>query len=137
MCEQWLRAWCTPAGCAWSTTPPVAHRQPWRSAMRLDRTELFDAERLQEWFRPDLSTVKVEFHDRFQRRCAALTAVLTGAMSLTRAAEANGLCRRRLKRMTKLAPQLARDGHPLGYRVCVPWGTYEGGDDDTADAQMP
>lgn len=105
--------------------------------MRTDRTELFDAEQLQDWFRPDLSTVRADFVDRFQRRCAALTAVLTGAMSLTRAAEANGLCRRRLKRMAKLAPQLARDGHPFGYRVCVPWGTYEGGDDDTDDSQMP
>lgn len=105
--------------------------------MRIDRTELFDAEQLQDWFRPDLSTVKVEFVDRFQRRCAALTAVLTGAMSLTRAAEANGLCRRRLKRMAKLAPQLARDGHPFGYRVCVPWGIYERGEDNTDDARMP
>lgn len=104
--------------------------------MRTDRTELFDAEQLQEWFKPDLSTVKPAFVDRFQRRCAASTAVLTEAMSLTRAAEANGLCRSRLKRMARLAPQLARDGHPFGYRVCVPWGTYEG-NDDTDDPQMP
>ena len=104
--------------------------------MRTDRTELFDVEQLQDWFKPDLATVKSKFVDRFQRRCAALTAVLTGAMSLTVAAKANRLCRRRLKRMTRLAPQLARDGHPFGYRVCVPWGIYEG-DDSSGEAQMP
>ncbi|AWV07271.1 hypothetical protein [Marilutibacter maris] len=105
--------------------------------MRTDRTEILDAEQLQAWFKPDLSTVKVELVERFQRRCAALTAVLTGEMNLTRAAEVNGLCRKGLKRMVKLAPKLARDGHPYGYRVCLPWGTYEEADDALDDTEMP
>lgn len=105
--------------------------------MSADRIELHDPEQLEAWFKPNLATVKVPFQDSFQRACAGLTAVLTGAMSLTRAAEDNRLCRKRLRRMAKLAPQAARDGHPYGYRVCVPWGAYESAAPDPDSATMP
>lgn len=105
--------------------------------MAADRIELQDPETLRDWLKPSLATIEAGFRDRFQRACAGMTAVLTGEMNLTGAARHNQLCRKRLKHMAVLAPRLAADGHPYGFRVCVPWGAYEGTDRDPDDVTMP
>lgn len=85
---------------------------------------VLDLNELEDWFRPSVNHLKDELRVRYQNAVAALTAVLTGTSTLTAAAEANHLCRKRLKSMAIRAPKIAPDGQPFGYRVCVPWGTY-------------
>lgn len=91
---------------------------------------------LDTWYKPKESDLAESIRSRFSEACAALTAVLTGDMGITRAADAHGLCHKRLRAMVKRAPQLAQDGQPYGFRVCVPWGTYQRGDRE-GQAEMP
>lgn len=86
---------------------------------------IYDAEHLQGWYRPPEGELAEGLRSRYREACAALTAVLTGEFSLSYAANAHRLCRKRLRSMVRLAPELAADGRPFGYRVCVPWGTYQ------------
>lgn len=86
---------------------------------------IYESGHLQGWFRPKESELAEPLRPRYRNACAALTAVLTGELSLCRAAGDHGLCRKRLRHMVALAPEVAPDGRPFGYRVCVPWGTYQ------------
>lgn len=74
---------------------------------------------------------------RYDNGCAALTAVLTGEVGLTRAAKDNNLCRKRLRAMMHRSVKIAPDGQRYGYRVCVPWGAYHREEIDQAEPQMP
>ena len=96
----------------------------------------YPTEELASWYKPKESDLAESIRSRFREACAALTAVLTGDMGITRAADAHGLCHKRLRAMVKRAPQLAHDGQPYGFRVCVPWGTYQRGEQE-GDAEMP
>ena len=96
----------------------------------------YSTEELAAWYKPKESDLTESVRSRFREACAALTAVLTGDMGITRAADAHGLCHKRLRAMVKRAPQLAQDGQPYGFRVCVPWGTYQRGDQEGV-AEMP
>jgi hypothetical protein len=53
----------------------------------------------------------------------ALHAVATGTRVAV-AAKRYRLCRKRLRNMLIRAIEIADDGRPYGYRVCVPWGVY-------------
>ncbi len=96
----------------------------------------YPPEELNAWYKPKESDLAEPVRSRFREACAALTAVLTGDMGITRAAGAHRLCPKRLRAMVKRAPQLAHDGQPYGFRVCVPWGTYHRGEQES-EAQMP
>lgn len=86
---------------------------------------IYEKADLEGWFKPKESELTQELRPRFRNACAALTAALTGESSLARAAADHGLCRKRLRHMVMLAPETAPDGRAFGYRVCVPWGTYQ------------
>ena len=90
----------------------------------------YPTEELAGWYKPKESDLSESIRSRFREACAALTAVLTGDMGITRAADAHGLCHKRLRAMVNRAPQLAHDGQPYGFRVCVPWGTYQRGEQE-------
>lgn len=96
----------------------------------------YDIEQLSTWYKPKEADLLEAIRPRYREACAALTAVLTGDMGITRASDAHGLCHKRLRAMVKRAPQLAHDGQPYGFRVCVPWGTYRWSDQD-GTAEMP
>lgn len=102
-----------------------------------DAIEICSLEELASWPRPIRDALKPEYQTRYDNASAALTAVLTGELGLTRAAESNHLWRGRLKKMVRRAVKIAPDGARYGYRVCVPWGAYHRDDTDSADAQMP
>jgi transposase InsO family protein len=99
--------------------------------------DIFPLSELETWPRPAHSTIKTEWHQRYDNATAALTSLLTGEMGLTRAAEANHLCRKRLKSMLRRSLKLSSDGEREGFRVCVPWGAYHRDEDDVPDAVMP
>ncbi|WP_447939557.1 hypothetical protein [Pseudoxanthomonas mexicana] len=86
---------------------------------------IYEPADLQAWFKPKESELTEDLRPRFRNACAALTAALTGQCSIARAAADHGLCRKRLRHMVMLAPEAAPDGRAFGYRVCVPWGTYQ------------
>lgn len=90
----------------------------------------YTIEQIDTWYKPQESDLAESIRPRFREACAALTVVLTGDMGITRAASIHGLCHKRLRAMVRRAPQLARDGQPYGFRVCVPWGTYQRGEQD-------
>lgn len=96
----------------------------------------YDIEQLNTWYKPNETDLLEAVRPRYHEACAALMAVLTGDMGITRAAATHGLCHKRLRAMVKRAPQLAHDGEPYGFRVCVPWGTYRRRDDDS-NVDMP
>ncbi len=96
----------------------------------------YSTEELSTWYKPKESDLAESVRPRFREACAALTVVLTGDMSITRAADEHRLCHKRLRAMVTRAPQLAHDGQPYGFRVCVPWGTYQRGKQE-GDAEMP
>lgn len=96
----------------------------------------YSTEELSTWYKPKESDLAESVRPRFREACAALTVVLTGDMSITRAADEHRLCHKRLRAMVTRAPQLAHDGQPYGFRVCVPWGTYQRGEQE-GDAEMP
>ncbi len=98
---------------------------------------VFDPEELSTWHMPADIDLDEALRPRFHEACAALRSVLTGSLNLTRASETHGLCRKRLKAMIERAPQIARDGLPYGFRVCVPWGTYSKGANTKLDQEMP
>lgn len=85
---------------------------------------VMDASELARWYMPRLTDLDEAVRPRFQQACAALTAVMTGELGLTRAATENNVCRKRLRNMMRRAPMIAPDGVAFGYRVCVPWGAY-------------
>lgn len=85
---------------------------------------LVDPSQLESWHMPRLTDLEERVRPSFQRACAALTAVVTGGLGLTRAAKQNKICRKRLRNMVRRASIIAPDGAPYGYRVCVPWGAY-------------
>ncbi len=86
---------------------------------------VYDPQILTQWYRPVEHELAEGLRARYREACAAITAVLTGELSLSRAAGAHHLCRKRLRSMVTLAPEIAPDGQAYGYRVCVPWGTYQ------------
>lgn len=96
----------------------------------------YSKEALATWYMPKEADLAQAIRPRFRNACAALTAVLTGDMGITRAAAEHGLCHKRLRSMVQRAPQMAQDGQPYGFRVCVPWGTYRRGDHQ-GDREMP
>lgn len=96
----------------------------------------YPIEVLDTWYKPAEADLAEPIRARFREACAALTVVFTGDMGITRAARAHGLCPKRLRSMVIRAPQLAQDGQPYGFRVCVPWGTYQH-IDFMGDAEIP
>ena len=98
---------------------------------------IYDEEQLHAWYRPPESGMAEAVRERYRQACAALTAVLTGTCSLSSAAATHRLCRKRLRHMVQLAPELAADGRPFGYRVCVPWGVYQRRPQAEAASAMP
>ena len=98
---------------------------------------IYDTLELDSWIRPDTKQLKDEFQPRYENAVVALTAVLTGELGLTRAASDSALCKKRLKEMVRRAPLMAPDGHPYGFRVCVPWGAYHRDAEPEADVTMP
>ncbi|MBB3814758.1 hypothetical protein FHY12_000203 [Xanthomonas arboricola] len=86
---------------------------------------IYEPADLEAWFMPKESELTEDLRPRFRNACAALTAVLTGQCAIARAAADHGLCRKRLRHMLLLASETAPDGRAFGYRVCVPWGTYQ------------
>lgn len=86
---------------------------------------LYDAQELATWYRPNVNEVREEDRDSYRRAEAALLGVVTGQLSLARAAKLHGLCRKRLRRMVAHAPGVHADGMANGFRVCVPYGTYQ------------
>ena len=59
----------------------------------------YPTEELAGWYKPKESDLSESIRSRFREACAALTAVLTGDMGITRAADAHGLCHKRLRAM--------------------------------------
>lgn len=106
-----------------------------------DPIPVLEPAELEGWYMPRLTELDEAVRSGFQRACAALTAVMTGEIGLTRAAKENRLCRKRLRNMARRAPMIAPDGVPYGYRVCVPWGAYCPTDTptdlETGEAAMP
>lgn len=88
---------------------------------------LIDPEAMRGWQKPRECDLAEATRPRYLSACAALTSVLAGDVALTRAANDNRLCPKRLKSMAERAPLIAPDGLPYGYRVCVPWGAYHRG----------
>jgi hypothetical protein len=72
------------------------------------------------WPRPDRKTILKKHQADFDKRVAALTAVVKGS-SVQAAASLHGVDRTTLTQMAQAAPELAEDGKPYGFRVCVPW----------------
>lgn len=98
---------------------------------------VFPASELESWPRPVRDALTPEARTRYDNGSAALTAVLTGELGLTKAAEENQLCRKRLKAMIRRSVKIAPDGAPYGFRVCVPWGTYHREELHQAEPIMP
>lgn len=96
----------------------------------------YSIEQIGSWYKPKDSDLAESVRPRYREACAALIAVLTGEICITRAARTHGLCPKRLRSMVERAPQLAHDGQPYGFRVCVPWGTYRHSDQG-GEVQMP
>ncbi|WP_291139649.1 hypothetical protein [Dokdonella sp.] len=85
---------------------------------------VLDACVLRSWYMPKVADLREAVRPSFQSACAALTAAITGELSLSVAAKKNNICRKRLGNILRRAPKIAPDGEPYGYRVCVPWGAY-------------
>ena len=100
-------------------------------------TAIFPAQELESWPRPVRDALTPEAQVRYDNGCAALTAVLTGEVGLTKAAALNHLCRKRLTSMLKRAVRIAPDGERYGFRVCVPWGAYYRDPADATAGEMP
>lgn len=92
---------------------------------------------LDGWYMPSDVDMDESVRANFHNACKALTAVITGQLNLTRASQVHHLCRKRLRRMVAHAPLPARDGHPNGFRVCIPWGSYVVDPIDGSDGEMP
>lgn len=99
--------------------------------------QIYELAHLQSWYRPHEGELAEPLRPRYREACAAVTAVLSGELSLTQAAHLHRLCRKRLRRMSQLAPEMAADGRPFGFRVCVPWGTYQRRPLGQAATEMP
>ncbi len=89
-----------------------------------NRSALCDTQSVAHWYCPNEMEIREQDLDSYRRAKAALTAVVEGELSLTRAAMVHQLCRKRLKRMLNGASRMHADGMPNGFRVCVPYGTY-------------
>ncbi len=100
-------------------------------------TTVYRLDELESWPRPKREVIKTAFQTRYDNGCAALTSVLTGELGLTKAANDNHLCRKRLRSMVRRASRIAPDGARYGFRVCVPWGAYFKEEDEPGQAQMP
>lgn len=98
---------------------------------------IFSEEELQTWSRPDVSLIKEKLRPRCTNGITALHAVLLGTSSVGHSACTHHLCPKRLRAMAMRAPQLAPDGQPWGYRVCVPWGAYQPQSPESGDQTMP
>lgn len=72
------------------------------------------------WPTPDRGSVPKDYQTDFDQRVLALKAVIKGA-SVLAAAKLYGVDRSTLTDMAIAAPELADDGKPFGFRVCVPW----------------
>lgn len=97
---------------------------------------LLDRDEIDAWAEPDTALLTPTALRGYEQSKPALIAVLTGSR-LTSTARAFKLCHKRLKRMVLLAPTLAPDGLPYGYRVCIPWGTYSKQTDNSPEAAPP
>lgn len=108
--------------------------QYWRAPMAKPHT-LYDPQQLGDWYYPNEIEIREQDRDSYRRAKAALTAVMEGRLSLTRAAVTHQLCRKRLTRMIAGALRMHQDGMPNGFRVCVPYGTYHhrGAEDDVEE----
>jgi hypothetical protein len=83
---------------------------------------------------PNQDFVKKKHLAKFNQRVLALGAVLDGA-SIQEASKANGVDRTTLASMVKAVAELAPDGKPFGYRVCIPW--YRVTKSDTPQVEVP
>ena len=101
------------------------------------RHRLYEAQQLETWYCPNEIDLRERDRSSYRRAKAALTAVLTGEMSIAKSAATHQLCRKRLTRMADAAPRMHQDGLPNGFRVCVPWGIYSRDDSVIDGEQVP
>lgn len=98
---------------------------------------IYSAQELASWPRPVREALSPQARTRYDNGCAALTAVFSGEVGITKAAQDNHLCRRRLRAMLQRSVKIASDGERYGYRVCVPWGAYHREEIGSSEPTMP